>query len=320
MLLVKEYFDSQHDRCYCESCMNQVQMPETLEDGSYEVPSGFCGFGLKLPPRAAALDIFKGGCVSYHGCPANALSSILLEGNLLMPGDSLIDGTKLPNRLTQGDKSRIKLYTSPSIRYSELDIYSPPVRFGGKLAKVVLQCRQMPGFETCAETIGWKTQFGPIPISKNFPNASIERHTDSRGSIIPYRLLISLDVKTRWKQEEERISGKVVQAVDGAAGIRDAVADVDFNHQCTRCGIGITHADSTCFSCECELGDEAEYEPCPRCGNVITHGDSTCFECGWGDEGGDAVADVDFNHQCTRCGIGITHADGVCFSCERKGR
>jgi translation initiation factor 4A len=209
MTLTQEYFDSKHDRCYCNSCLASACIPETLEDGSYEVPSGFCGFALTLPSRATALDIFNSGRVSYHGCPANALSSILLEGNLLMPGDSLVDGTKLPNRLTGGDKSRIKLYTSPSIRYSELDIYAPPAPFCGKRAKIVLQCRQMPGFHTCAETIGWEKRFGPIPISKNFPNETIERYTKSRGSIIPYRVLVALDVDTRWEQEKRNAVGSL---------------------------------------------------------------------------------------------------------------
>ena len=76
-----------------------------------------CGFGLKVPPRAHDIKVFAEWAVSFHGCPSNVLPSILKEGQLLMPGDTLIDGTVLPNRLTRGSNERIGLYTSPSIGY-----------------------------------------------------------------------------------------------------------------------------------------------------------------------------------------------------------
>jgi hypothetical protein len=114
----KVYLDPTHDRCYCESCGSHI--PKVLErendTSPYEVPHGWCGFGLKLPPKAEDLQIFE-WCVTYHGCPAKVVPSILAEGNLLLPGDQLLDGTKLPNRLTRGGKDRIQLYTSPSVLY-----------------------------------------------------------------------------------------------------------------------------------------------------------------------------------------------------------
>jgi hypothetical protein len=79
---------------------------------------------LRLPPKAHALDAFK-WCVSFHGCASSVVSSILQDG-LLMPGDTLIDGTELPNRCTKGGKERIQVYTSPSIKYAELDSENAP--------------------------------------------------------------------------------------------------------------------------------------------------------------------------------------------------
>merc|ERR1719201_2973794 len=73
------YFDPTHDRCYCSKC--GLHIPKVLErdkDSPYEVPHGWCGFGLKLPPKAEDLEIFN-WAVSYHGCPASVLSSILAE-------------------------------------------------------------------------------------------------------------------------------------------------------------------------------------------------------------------------------------------------
>ena len=50
------FLDGAHDRCYCVSCAAHI--PDVLEQGSahghkYEVPKGWCGFGLHLPPRYA---------------------------------------------------------------------------------------------------------------------------------------------------------------------------------------------------------------------------------------------------------------------------
>ena len=93
----------------------------------YEVPKGWCGFGLHTKPTAAAKDVFKKWAVSFHGCPNGVIASVLKQGELLMPGDKMIDGKELPNRLTVGNHL-IGCYTSPSIRYSELDICTKPAR------------------------------------------------------------------------------------------------------------------------------------------------------------------------------------------------
>jgi hypothetical protein len=174
-------------------------------DHPYEVPKGWCGFALKLPPKAEDLQIFNWP-VAFHGCPSGVLPSVLREGSLLMPGDTLIDGSKLPNRLTRGGDERIQIYTSPSIKYSALDIYTQPNVWQGHTVRVVLQCRQSLEFSTCGETIGWTKRFGSVSISPHFPNEKIERSTRSRGGVIPYRILVGLDVVTReMEQQAEKV-------------------------------------------------------------------------------------------------------------------
>eukprot|EP00802_Teleaulax_amphioxeia_P009697 Tamp_09718.p1 GENE.Tamp_09718~~Tamp_09718.p1 ORF type:complete len:382 (-),score=33.40 Tamp_09718:573-1718(-) len=124
--LKSTYFDPEYDRCFCQICTSVAQIPDVLEGDSkhgspYEVPKGWCGFGLKVPPRAFELEVFEEWAVSFHGCPSDVISSILREGQLLMPGDTLVDGSTLANRLTGGGAQRIGIYTSPSINYSEGD-------------------------------------------------------------------------------------------------------------------------------------------------------------------------------------------------------
>jgi serine/threonine protein kinase len=215
--LDSKLFDPEHDRCYCASCVAAVgRMPELLEQdrphGSpYEVPLGWCGFGLQVPARAQVEKVFEDWAVSFHGCPSDVLSSILREGQLLMPGDTKIDGSKLPNRLTvtKGNDQRIGVYTSGSIKYSELDIYTKPASWENGKVRTVLQCRQNlkiepPALRIEGETIGWQQRFGNAAISRHFANDEIERFTRAKNSIIPYRILVSIDVVTREDEEKAK--------------------------------------------------------------------------------------------------------------------
>eukprot|EP00961_Rhodomonas_salina_P066902 898263-Rhodomonas_salina.1 len=184
--------DEDHDRCYCSKCSTADRLPPTLSVAGelYDIPHGFCGFGIKLPARAESLQIFDSWHVSFHGLASSALTSVLFESGLLLPGDQLLDGSLL-KASTLGDPSH--LFTSPSVLYSEKEIYTKPVRIGDKVAKVVLQCRQKPGYDVIAETIGWEKQNPGKQISPHFPNSVLERRTRSRASVIPYRVLVKLE-------------------------------------------------------------------------------------------------------------------------------
>jgi hypothetical protein len=98
------YFESEHDRCSCKASDVRPVLPDVLAQvggANYEIPKGWCGCGLKLKSAAAAaVKIFENWPVTFHGCKASNLPSILREGSLLMPGDKLMYGTELKNAHT----------------------------------------------------------------------------------------------------------------------------------------------------------------------------------------------------------------------------
>ena len=106
----------------------------------------------------------------------------------------MVNGETLPALHTRGGKQRHKIYTSPSVLYSELGIYTKPhlQRFNMQEARVVLQCRQKPDYEIGGETVGWNRKYPGRAISPHFDNSVIERFTTARNAIIPYRVLVKL--------------------------------------------------------------------------------------------------------------------------------
>ena len=193
----RNYFDMKHDRCYCESCYSR-QLSNTLRvaNADYVIPRHWAGFGLGVDPFRGE-DIWNDWIAVYHGTTAIAAQSILHHRQFLLPGDTLVDGTKLPIRPGH-IPGKIHVYTSPSIQYASLEVYSTPRRFVSPrtskryLAQIVFQCKQKPGtFETQSETVGW----GSKPICKFIPNDRIEHFTDRRSTITPYRLLIRLKLE-----------------------------------------------------------------------------------------------------------------------------
>ena len=126
------YLNSEHDRCYCHNCY-QNDWPDTIRnDGptAYIVPRGWVRFGLEVPPRVNALDVFNKWSTSFHGVSSTmVLKSILDCGQLMKPGDVLLDGTKLKSSKCAGRQDKV-FYTSPAIRYAGLKFYAEPSQFG----------------------------------------------------------------------------------------------------------------------------------------------------------------------------------------------
>lgn len=180
-----------HDRCYCENCY-LPRWPDTIpNDGPqpYVVPRGWVRFGLKVPPQAFAKDVFRSWCVSFHGARWDVAKAIVENGDFLMPGDTLPDGTVLASRNCAGRTDRLN-YTSPTINYAGLRFYAKPAALENLHFQVVLQCRQKPGsFRIQAETMNFRQQ-GRHDLCPHVSAEEVEWVTEQRKTLIPYGLLV----------------------------------------------------------------------------------------------------------------------------------
>jgi len=202
--LDEAYFDSEHDRCYCPECYPQQNRDLIEGDGPtpYVIPRGWYGFGLAVPPRAKAQDIFHSWSASFHGVDNPVtLKSILDCGELMKAGDKLIDGTQLIGTKCAGRQDSV-FYTSPTVRYAGLKFYARPQRFEtaykpseavAMAASMVLQCRQRPNsYQHQGETMGFERDW-PGHLLRWCPHvelSQIEWKSDTNVAAIPYRLLV----------------------------------------------------------------------------------------------------------------------------------
>ncbi|CAF1223244.1 unnamed protein product [Rotaria sp. Silwood1] len=190
----KSFFDRDHDNCYCSHCYKQ-SWNDVIEagEGKYVIPRGWVRLGLHIDPvLMKTQDIWNKWIVTFHGTTKIAAQSILTHRQFCLPGDVLIDGTKLgirPGHIL--DKKFI--YTSPTIAYSSCLAYSPIYDFHSTendtdyQTQIVLQCRQKPTtFQIGPETIG----AGKQQICPHIPNSKIEFFTERRATLHAYGLLV----------------------------------------------------------------------------------------------------------------------------------
>eukprot|EP00698_Gefionella_okellyi_P016822 TRINITY_DN4846_c0_g1_i2.p1 TRINITY_DN4846_c0_g1~~TRINITY_DN4846_c0_g1_i2.p1 ORF type:complete len:1048 (+),score=278.43 TRINITY_DN4846_c0_g1_i2:180-3323(+) len=181
-------FDPARDTCFCAACHAQRGGELIVESGKpqrkYALPVGWARIGVAVPARAEALKIWEEWNVAYAGIDPQALQTTLEHGSLLMPGDALMDGRKLPMR-PGAASDQTALFTSPTIQYAQLAIYARAQQFKGKHVKVVLQLRQKPGtFTVQAETVNWRAIKGDVRLDSDFAQNEVEWKTTSRSANI----------------------------------------------------------------------------------------------------------------------------------------
>ncbi|CAF3992118.1 unnamed protein product [Rotaria sordida] len=197
----KPFFDRNNDHCYCNHCYLKSwnDVIETGE-GKYVIPRGWVRLGLHIDPVFMKThDIWNKWIVTFHGTTKIAAQSILTHRQFCLPGDVLIDGTKLGIRPGHIPNQKF-IYTSPTIAYSSSLAYSPIYDFHSTenntdyQTQIVLQCRQMPdSFKIGPETIG----AGNNQICPHIPNSKIEYFTDRRATLLAYGILVRHQVAER---------------------------------------------------------------------------------------------------------------------------
>jgi hypothetical protein len=78
--------------CYLE----QGRESYTVANLTYVIPRGWCRFGLFFnPSKSDVHNVWNTWANCYHGTTPLAAESILQHGDLLLPGDRLLDGSIL---------------------------------------------------------------------------------------------------------------------------------------------------------------------------------------------------------------------------------
>eukprot|EP01084_Bolivina_argentea_P274693 468255_1 len=200
-----EFMDPANDKCFCDECCNYRKDKVIYNRGKppkpYVLPIGWVRFGLVVDKGKCKMNnVWADWHVAYHGTSVEATKAIFKSGlQLLKPGDSTIDGFKLPIRkghIIDGFKRYNKysgkqeifdpnqIFVSPSIIYSSINAYAKPydVNIDGKKlkAKCVFQLRIRPN---CYK-IGHETIAAKNVIDQNFSNDELEWYTKENVGIV----------------------------------------------------------------------------------------------------------------------------------------
>lgn len=195
----QSYFDESFDECYCDVCYPSSEDDVvTAGNARYVIPRGWARIGLYVDRVVEEEhDIWDKWIVTFHGTSLIAAQSILKNRQFCLPGDLLLDGTRLGIREGHIPGKR-HIYTSPTIAYSSLEYYSERVDYQSPKNRrsyeilIVLQCRQEPNsFAVQRETV----RAGNNRICPHIPNDQIEYYTEIRPSIVPYGLLVNITEK-----------------------------------------------------------------------------------------------------------------------------
>ena len=188
-----DLFDHFADRCFCLECEPKLIWYRGKPSEKYVLPTNWYRFGIKIRKEYLNRQVYiYDWNVAYHGTKIRNAKSIIQHQRIMFPGDTLLDGTKLPmahnNCFHENFKGPV-IYVSPSIKYASEELYAETFRHNERNVKVAFQCRIKPGtFKKFPETLGYTGR--EKTIDENYPNKEIEWVTDDRYAVVPYGLLI----------------------------------------------------------------------------------------------------------------------------------
>lgn len=187
------HYEQSGDMCFCNDCHRRRGDSMTYKRGGqrYVLPVGFARIGIK--PAKVHHIVEKGMAnwhVCYHGTKHQYLSDIIMHGQLLAPGSTLINGDSIKVReghITTSFRRKNehtgeaetfnptrKIFFSPSIKYCDHEAYANEYPCNGRRYRLALQLRIQPNtYGVGQQTVGAKETIDP-----HVPNSSIEWYTD----------------------------------------------------------------------------------------------------------------------------------------------
>jgi len=148
---------------------------------------------------------------SYHGTNAPSVPSILLNGSLVLPGETTRQGVTVQTRLGH-IKNRKFIFTTPSLFYASHDAYAWPSEFTYKGEKfymrTVVQVKLRKGSFTREKiTVAENLWDRSLPLDERWPNDLIECVIDDPQFVSLEAVLFHasrIPIRDYVKQEEQR--------------------------------------------------------------------------------------------------------------------
>ena len=192
-LSIQKYTEREVDKCFCHDCHSlRGDLPVYQRGGqTYALPISFARVGVK-PNKTP--DVIEHGMkewhVCYHGTKHDYLGDIILHGQLLKPGCTLLSGKTISVRdghinnivkrinehtgTTEKFDPTNSMFFSPSVKYSAHKVYTNVFYSDGKMYRFALQLRIQPNtYKIGQQTIGASEQIDP-----HISNKSIEWYTE----------------------------------------------------------------------------------------------------------------------------------------------